>query len=569
MGVAYIQGVQSENVIPSVKHFAANNQEFERHRIDETIDVRALHEIYFPAFRAAVQEAGVWSVMNAYNKVNGLWCAENPMLLSQTLQKRWGFKGFVISDWGSTYSTAATVAAGMNLEMPGGEPMRVWFAKPETGKDGNGAGWLTRDKVLAAVSAGQLKQEAVDDAARRILRVMFSAGLFDAAPAAAGEVDTPEQRALARTAATESIVLLKNEGGALPLGAPKIRSVAVIGPSAAVARTGGGGSSLVRPKYAVTALDGIKEAAGTQTQVGYALGVAMQGDDAGQETPQALARLRNEAVELARKSDAAVIVVGYSYKLESEGFDRPSMDLPAGQDELIEAVAAANKNTIVVIAAGAPVTMTRWIGRVPAVVQAWYGGQEAGHAIGDILFGAQNPSGKLPVTFPKQWPDSPAYGHYPGENLRTAYTEGIYVGYRGFDQRNVEPLFPFGHGLSYTKFDYSGLKITPAKVAAGQPVQVTMQVRNSGSRAGAEIVQLYVHDVKSSVDRPLKELKGFRRVMLNPGEARTVSFTLDHSALSFYSTAKDEWVAEPGAFEVWIGASSRDIRLKGAFDLAQ
>ena len=569
MGVAYIQGVQSENVIPSVKHFAANNQEFERHRIDETIDVRALHEIYFPAFRAAVQEAGVWSVMNAYNKVNGLWCAENPMLLSQTLQKRWGFKGFVISDWGSTYSTAATVAAGMNLEMPGGEPMRVWFAKPETGKDGNGAGWLTRDKVLAAVSAGQLKQEAVDDAARRILRVMFSAGLFDAAPAAAGEVDTPEQRALARTAATESIVLLKNEGGALTLGAPKIRSVAVIGPSAAVAITEGGGSSPVRPKYAVTALDGFKEAAGTQTQVGYALGVAMQGDDAGQETPQALARLRNEAVELARKSDAAVIVVGYSYKLESEGFDRPSMDLPAGQDELIEAVAAANKNTIVVIAAGAPVTMTRWIGRVPAVVQAWYGGQEAGHAIGDILFGAQNPSGKLPVTFPKQWPDSPAYGHYPGENLRTAYTEGIYVGYRGFDQRNVEPLFPFGHGLSYTKFDYSGLKITPAKVAAGQPVQVTMQVRNSGSRAGAEIVQLYVHDVKSSVDRPLKELKGFRRVMLNPGEARTVSFTLDHSALSFYSTAKDEWVAEPGAFEVWIGASSRDIRLKGAFDLAQ
>src|ERR1017187_4957135 len=328
MGVAYIQGVQSENVIPSVKHFAANNQEFERHRIDETIDVRALHEIYFPAFRAAVQEAGVWSVMNAYNKVNGLWCAENPMLLSQTLQKRWGFKGFVISDWGSTYSTAATVAAGMNLEMPGGEPMRVWFAKPETGKDGNGAGWLTRDKVLAAVSAGQLKQEAVDDAARRILRVMFSAGLFDAAPAAAGEVDPPEQRALARTAAPESIVLLKNEGGALPLGAPKIRSVAVIGPSAAVARTGGGGSSLVRPKYAVTALDGVKEAAGAQVKVDYALGVTMQGEDAVNETPQARARLRNEAVELARKSDAAIVVAGYSYKLESEGFDRPSMDLP-------------------------------------------------------------------------------------------------------------------------------------------------------------------------------------------------------------------------------------------------
>jgi beta-glucosidase len=568
MGVAYIKGVQSEKVIPSVKHFAANNQEFERHRIDEKIDARTLHEIYLPAFKAAVQEAGVWAVMNAYNKINGQYCAENPFLLSETLQKRWGFKGFVISDWGSTYSTAATVAAGMNLEMPGGEPMRTWLAKPETQKDGNGAGWLTQEKVLAAVAAGQLKQEAVDDSVRRMLRVMFSAGLFDAAGAAGGEVDTAEQRAVARRAATESMVLLKNEAGALPLGAPKIRSVAVIGPSAAIARTGGGGSSLVRPKYSITALDGIKEAAGAQVQIAYALGAAMQGEDAGNETPPARARLRKEAVELARKSDAAIVVVGYSSKLESEGFDRPSMDLPAGQDELIEAVAAANKNTIVVIVAGSPVTMTKWIGSVPAVVAAWYGGQEAGHAIGDLLFGAQNPSGKLPVTFPKQLSDSPAYGHYPGENLHVAYEEGIYVGYRGFDKRNVEPLFPFGHGLSYTKFEYSGLKITPAKVAAGKQVEVTIEVRNSGSRAGAEIVQLYVHDVKSSVDRPLKELKGFERVTLNPGEARNVSFILDKSALSFFSTAKDDWVAEPGAFEVWIGASSRDIRLKGAFDLA-
>lgn len=567
MGVAYIKGVQSEKVIPSVKHFAANNQEFERHRIDEKIDARTLHEIYFPAFQAAVQQAGVWAVMSAYNKVNGLWCAETPFLLSQALQKRWGFRGFVISDWGSTYSTAATVTAGMHLEMPGGEPMRIWFAKPETQKDGNGAGWLTADKVLAAVAAGQLKQEAVDDSVRRMLRVMFSAGLFDTTHTRGGEVDTPEQRALARKAATESIVLLKNEGGVLPLGAPKIRSVAVIGPSAAIARTGGGGSSLVRPKYSVTALDGIKEAAGARVEVGYALGVAMQGEDSSKETPQARDKLRNEAVDLARKSDAAIVVVGYSYKLESEGFDRPSMDLPSGQDELIAAVVAANKNTTVVIVAGAPVSMTKWIGRVPAVAQAWYGGQEAGHAIGDIVFGVENPSGKLPVTFPKQWSDSPAYGHYPGENLHVTYGEGIYVGYRGFDKRNVEPLFPFGYGLSYTKFDYSDLKITPAKVAAGKQVEVTMRVRNSGSRAGAEVVQLYVHDVLSSVDRPVKELKGFRRVVLNPGQARNVSFTLDKSALSFYSPAKDEWVAEPGAFEVWIGASSRDIRLKGTFEL--
>jgi beta-glucosidase len=568
LGVAFIKGVQSEKVIPSVKHFAANNQEFERHRIDEKIDVRALHEIYFPAFQAAVQEAGVWAVMSAYNKVNGQWCAENPFLLTETLQKRWGFQGFVISDWGSTYSTAPTVAAGMNLEMPGGEAMRKWMTTADFKDAGNGAGWLTREKVLAAVAAGQLKEEAVDDSVRRMLRVMFSAGLFDTTRTGGGEIDTAEQKAVARLAATESIVLLKNEGGALPLGSPKIRSVAVIGPSAAIPRTGGGGSSLVRPRYSVTALDGIKQAAGAQVKVDYALGVTMQGEDPVNETPEARARLRSDAVELARKADAAIVVVGNSFKLESENFDRPFMDLPAGQDDLIEAVAAANKNTIVVIVAGSPVTMTKWIGRIPAVVAAWYGGQEAGHAIGDILFGAQNPSGKLPVTFPKRWPDSPAYGNYPGENLHVAYAEGIYVGYRGFDKRDVEPLFPFGHGLSYTTFDYSGLKISPAKVAAGKQVEVTIEVRNSGSRAGAEVVQLYVHDVKSSVDRPLKELKGFQRVMLNPGEARNLSFTLDKSAMSFFSTAKDDWVAEPGAFEVWIGASSRDIRLKGTFELA-
>ena len=568
LGVAFIKGVQAEKVIPSVKHFAANNQEFERHRIDEKIDVRALHEIYFPAFKAAVQEAGVWAVMSAYNRVNGVWCAESPFLLTETLQKRWGFQGFVISDWGSTYSTAPTVAAGMNLEMPGGEAMRKWMTTTDFQEAGNGAGWLTREKVLAAVAAGQLTEEAVDDSVRRMLRVMFSAGLFDTTRTGGGEIDTAEQKAVARLAATESIVLLKNEGGALPLGSPKLRSVAVIGPSAAIPRTGGGGSSLVRPRYSVTALDGIKQAAGAQVKVDYALGVTMQGDDPVNETPEARARLRNEAVELARKADAAIVVVGNSDKLESENFDRPFMDLPAGQDDLIEAVAAANKNTTVVIVAGSPVTMTKWIGRVPAVVAAWYGGQEAGHAIGDILFGLQNPSGKLPVTFPKQWPDSPAYGNYPGEQLHVTYAEGIYVGYRGFDKRGVEPLFPFGHGLSYTKFDYTGLKISPAKVAAGKQVEVTIEVRNSGSRAGAEIVQLYVHDVKSSVDRPLKELKGFQRVMLNPGESRNVSFTLDKSAMSFFSTAKDDWVAEPGAFEVWIGASSRDIRLKGTFELA-
>jgi beta-glucosidase len=552
MGVAYIKAVQAEGVIPSVKHFAANNEEFERHRIDETIDERTLHEIYFPAFKAAVEEAGVWVVMSAYNKVNGQYCAENPYLLTETLRKRWGFRGFVVSDWGSTYSTEGTVTAGMDLEMPGGEPMRIWSNKPETQRDGNGAGWLTADKILAAVSAGRVRQEAVDESVRRILRVMFTAGLFDHPHAGGGDIDTAEQRQVARTAANESIVLLKNTG-VLPLSAARTPKIAVIGPNAAVARTGGGGSSLVRPKYAIAALDGIKEAAGAHADIVYALGVAMEGEDAAKPAPE----LRAEAVAVASHSDVAVVVVGNAPKLEGEGFDRKSMDLPAGQDELIEAIAAANKNTIVVVIAGAPVTMTKWIGRVSAVVFAWYGGQEAGHAIGDVLFGAVNPSGKLPVTFPKALQDSPAYGHYPGENLHVEYAEGIYVGYRGFDRHNVEPLFPFGYGLSYTTFEYSGLKIAFPSVS--------VSVRNSGTRAGAEVVQLYLQPPPSRVDRPVKELKGFSRVMLQPGETKTVSFTLDKAALSYYDAAAHDWVAQPGRFTVLVGASSRDIRATGEF----
>jgi beta-glucosidase len=283
----------------------------------------------------------------------------------------------------------------------------------------------------------------------------------------------------------------------------------------------------------------------------------MEGEDAGKPPRE----LREEAVALARKSDVAVVVVGYSPKLEGEGFDRKSMDLPAGQDELIEAVAGANKNTIVVIAAGAPVTMTRWIAQVPAVVYAWYGGQEAGHAIGDVLFGAVNPSGKLPVTFPKALQDSPAYAHYPGENLHVDYAEGIYVGYRGFDKNNVEPLFPFGYGLSYTTFEYSGLKIAFPTV--------TVSVRNSGPRAGAEVVQLYLQPPPARVDRPVKELKGFGRVMLEPGETKTASFTLDESALSYYDSAVHDWVAQSGRFTVLVGASSRDIRAKGEFEFVR
>jgi len=566
LAVAYIKGVQSQGVIATVKHFDANNQEFERHRINAVIGERALHEIYFPAFKAAVEEAGVWSVMSAYNKVNGVYCAENHFLLTDVLQKEWGFKGFVVSDWGSTYSTVGTVNAGMDLEMPGGEPMKNWLKRPESQAAGNGGGWLVPEKVVAEISAGKISTATIDDNVGRILRVIFVSGEFDKPDTATGIIDTPEQRAVARTAATESIVLLKNTGDLLPLDPSRIHSVVVLGPNAATARTGGGGSSLVVPKYSITPLKGIQDRAGERVQVSYALGVGMEKEDPGKDSSQAREQFRNEAVKAAAKADVAIIVVGRSPALESEDFDIKSLDLPVGQDELIAAVAKVNKNTVVVINAGGPVIMSKWIAQVPAIVDMWYAGQEGGNAIADILFGDANPSGKLPVTFVKQWKDSPAYGHYPGENLQVDYAEGIYVGYRYFDKSKIEPLFPFGYGLSYTKFDYSDLKISPNPASLGS-VEVSLRVRNSGARAGAEVVELYVHDGHASVDRPVQELKGFRRVELAAGEAKTVNFTLDRRATAFYSTAKKSWVTEPGEFDVLVGSSSRDIRLKGSFTL--
>jgi beta-glucosidase len=569
MAVGYIEGVQGEGVIATVKHFVANNQEYERHRIDAEVGERALHEIYLPAFKAAVQQAHVWSVMSAYNRVNGAYCAENIPLLKDVLQKDWGFQGFVVSDWGSTYSTAPTVNAGMDIEMPGGEAAKKWLKTPSVQASGNSDGWLTPDKVLPEVSTGKISTSTIDDNVSRILRVVFASGIFDHPHVATGLVDTPQQRAVARRAAAESIVLLKNAGNLLPLDLSKVHSIAVIGPNAAVARTGGGGSSLVHPKYAVTPLDGVKEKAGNRVQVLYALGNSMEGENPAQDTPAAQQQLRDEAVALAAKADVAILFVGYSPKFEAESFDRKTMDLPSGQDELIRAVAKANRNTIVVFNAGDPITMAKWVDGVPAIVDMWYGGQEGGHGIADVLFGDVNPSGKLPFSFLKEWKDSPAYGHYPGVDLRVDYAEGIYVGYRYFDKHKTAIQYPFGYGLSYTSFDYSDLKIAPGKFSETHPVEVALNLRNSGSRAGAEVVELYVHDGHSSVDRPVKELKGFRRVELAPGETKAIRFTLDRSAFAYYSTAKKDWVAEPGEFEILVGASSQDIKLKGNLELTK
>jgi beta-glucosidase len=564
LGVAYIKGVQSEGVIPSVKHFVANNEEFERHRIDEKIDDRTLNEIYFPAFKAAVQDANVWAVMSAYEKVNGRYCSENPYLLRDALENGFGFKGFVISDWGSTYSTAPTVNAGMDLEMPGGPPAKAMLSSPRTIMSGNSGAWLTADKVLAEIKAGHIRETTLDDNVSRILRVIFESGLFDHPHTGGGEVDTPEQRAIALQGATEGIVLLKNEGGLLPLDPAKVKSIAVIGPNAAVARTGGGGSSLVRPKSAVSPLDGIKAKAGSEVKITYALGVGMEGEDPAQDTPEARANALKEAVEAAKRADLAVVIVGRYNKIESEGFDLKTMDLPAGQDELIEAVEKANPRTVVVLNTGDPVTMTKWIDQTPALLDMWYGGEEGGDALAAVLFGDANPSGKLPVSLPKKFEDSPAAANYPGKDLHVTYAEGIYVGYRYYDTKNVEPQFPFGFGLSYTTFAFKNLRLAhPTATDTGERVSAVMvDVENTGKRAGAEVVQLYVHDGHSKIDRPIHELKRFQRVELQPGDSKTVIFVLNRGDFSYWSPEKKDWVLDPGTFEVQVGASSRDIRLK-------
>jgi beta-glucosidase len=573
LGVAYIRGVQGEGVIPSVKHFDANNEEFERHRLDEKIDERTLHEIYLPAFKAAVQRADVWTVMSAYEKVNGQYCAENPYLLTDVLKKEFGFKGFVISDWGSTYSTAPTVNAGMDLEMPGGPPAKAMLKSPRTIMSGNSGLWLEADKVLADVKAGKITEATIDDNVGRILRVILVSGLMDHPHTATGEVDTPAQQAIARQGETEGIVLLKNQGSLLPLDASKIHAIAVIGPNALVARTGGGGSSLVRPKYAISPLQGIQKRAGSAVQIISALGVGMEGEDPAHDTPEARATDLKEATEAASKADVAIVVVGRYNKNESEGFDVKTMDLPAGQDELIAAVEKANPHTVVVLNTGDPVTMTKWLDTTPALLDMWYGGQEGGNALAAILFGDANPSGKLTVSLPKKFEDSPAAKTYPGENLHTEYAEGIYVGYRFYDTKNVEPQFPFGFGLSYTKFEYTDLKVVSRLESAGktpvEQVTATLKVRNTGQRAGAEVVQLYVHDGHAKIDRPEHELKAFSRVDLKPGETKTVALQLNRSAFEYWSPQTKEWTLDPGTFEIQVGASSRDIRLKAPIEITR
>ncbi len=676
---AYIKGLQSKGVGACIKHFVANDQEYERFSISSEVDERTLREIYLEPFRIAIRNANPWSVMSAYNRINGTYACENDHTLLEILKGEWKYDGLVMSDWFGTYD-AQVPAGGLDLEMPG--PAR----------------WMSEEHVTDALASGRLTEAELDEKVRRLLFVLERAGRFENPELGPERAENKSQhRRIVREAAREAIVLLKNDG-TLPL--KKVRSVAVIGPHAASAQILGGGSSSVTPHYVVSPFEGIKNRLGDNVRVETApgcfiyknlpapaprtlstpdgrrglrlslfSGTELAGEPAysavtshvqygwfdssvpnvdqeafslrleGFFTPQqsgkhtlALAAvgwgklyldnrlvidhssdldmakqltaeleleagkaypikieyywkgnrrwrslsfghqppnakdLMAEAVRLAKNSDVVVLVAGLNGEWESEGFDRADMKLPGAQNELIERVARANRNTIVVLNAGSPVEMP-WIDRVPAVLQLWYDSQEQGNALADILFGAVSPSGKLPITFPVRLQDNPAYINYPGENGKVRYGEGIFVGYRYYDKKEIAPLFPFGHGLSYTTFQYSNLRLSAKSLEPEGLLKVRVDVTNTGKVADKEVVQLYVRDVKSTAARPEKELKAFAKVALAPKQTRTVTLTLDREAFWYFDVVRNTWATEPGDFEILVGSSSRDIRLKETFTL--
>ena len=524
MAGALIHGVQSKNVGTSIKHFLANNQETRRMSCDSRVDERTLHEIYLAAFEGAVKKEKPWTVMCSYNKINGTYAAQNHQYLTETLRDQWGFEGYVVSDWGAVNNRVEDLKAGLDLEMPGS--------------------FGANDKmIMGAVLSGELDEGVVNEAVERILNIVFR---YEENRDKNAVFDKDKDHEMARKVAEETIVLLKNEG-VLPLSDQQ--KVAFIGKYAEKPRYQGGGSSHINSHKITSALD----AAEGMKNITYAQGF----DDAEDKTDE---KLLAEAVEAACSADVAVIFAGLPEKFESEGFDRKHMAMPNCQNELIEKVAAVQPNTVVVLHNGSPVEMP-WVNQVKGVVEAYLGGQAVGGAVCDILFGKVNPSAKLPETFPIRLEDNPSYLSYIGEGDMVEYREGIFVGYRYYDKKKMDVLFPFGYGLSYTTFDYSNLTVDKEEMKDTDTLRVTVDVTNTGSVAGKEVVQLYVADRESTVIRPVKELRDFAKVELAPGETKTVTFTLDKRAFAYYSVRIHDWHVETGEFDIMIGKSSRDIML--------
>jgi beta-glucosidase len=523
----YIQAVQNQGVGTSLKHYAANNQEYQRFRIDTLVDERTLRELYLPAFEMAVKEAQPWTVMCAYNKVNGVYCSEHHELLIDILKHEWGFEGLVVSDWGAVHNRPAALTGGLDLEMPGPKPRRV-------------------QAVIDAVEAGELDEAALDEAVRRLLKIILRANTTKQG----GEFDVDAHHALARQIAAEGIVLLKNEG-LLPLEAPA--RIAVIGRSAKEPQFQGGGSSHINPTRVDIPFDELQKLA-PQSELRYAAGYA-----AGVDEDKVLI---DEAVVAAQEADVALIFVALPAAIESEGYDRENLNLTPQQVALIQAVSAVQPKTVVILNSGSAVAMEEWIDGPAALLEAWFMGQAGGGAIADVLFGKVNPSGKLAETFPRALTDTPAYINYPGGNGEVRYGEGLFIGYRYYDARQIPVRFPFGYGLSYTTFAYSNPTVSATTFDDVDGVTVSVDVTNTGSVAGKEIVQLYVHDHASELVRPHKELKGFAKVALAPGQTKTVQIELDLRAFAYYHPGHAQWITEDGDFDILFGASATDIREK-------
>ncbi len=683
LAIGYIDGVQSTGCAACVKHYVCNNEEIDRGYVNVKVGERALREIYLPGFRAAIKKAHAWSIMAAYNKVNGQFCTDNWYLLHDVLNTDWGFKGLSMSDWGAVHDTVGPVLAGLDLEMPG-------------------PGFLRRRNLEAALKSGQITQDEINRAVKRTLRCIIQVGLLNGPRTLhPSQVNSPAHQALDYKAATEGIVLLKNEGNVLPFNAHKLKSIAIIGPRAKDWQLGAYGSVGVNPFFSINPYDGIVARARGNIQINYSQGTPNGDDDvpvpssdlysgatdssthgltgayyagshfvgqpvvtrvddqlefggqpadmpatmpggqnisvrwtgmlmapitgrylftirgndgyrlyignkrvinrwmptggnaetggirlqAGQTYPIKLEYYKDggapdihlnwvtpgtsadfaDAVNAAKSSDVAIVFVGSSD--EAEGVDRPSMDLQGRQGALVRAVAAANKNTIVVLNNGTPVRMTDWIHKVKGVIEGWFPGEEGGKAIASILFGDVNPSGRLPVTLAAYRKDYPDEGNYPGKDGEVHYAEGIYVGYRYFDKMHIKPLFPFGYGLSYTTFKFSHIHLSSNRLSPRGAITVKADITNTGHRAGAEVVQMYLHDPDPKISRAVRELKGFDRVNLNPGQTKAVSFTVNPRDLAYCDVAGKEWRAYPGVYDVELGASSRDIRLSAPFRL--
>ena len=560
LAVAYIKGLQSRDVACSVKHFAVNNPETNRTTVDVECSERALREIYLPAFKAAVQEGGALTVMAAYNKFRGEFCAENNYLVRKILRNEWGFDGVYVTDWGAAHSTVPSMEAGLDLEMG------TLIDKYED--------WYYANPLIEAVKSGKIPMSLVDEKVGDVLRVMIKTNVLDPKKRfGPGSMNTKEHQQATYDAAAEAIVLLKNQNNLLPLDFSSIKSLAVIGDNATRKHSNGGLSSEIKAVYEVTPLEALRAKWGDKVDIRFAQGYEklstfVEGSNNGQSSgtfsskTQESDALLKEAVEVARTSDVALLVCGLNHDYDTESFDRLNMDIPYGQVELIQEVVKANPRTIVVMIAGSPLNMAAVDICSPAIVWAWFNGMEGGNALVDVLSGKVNPSGKMPFTTPVSLDQSPAHalGNFPGRDLKVNYEEDILVGYRWFDTKGLPVVYPFGYGLSYTTFNYSNLNTDKKTYDQADTIQATFTLTNTGDREGAEVAQLYVSDPVCSVMRPVKELKGFKKVFLKPGESRRITLDIPVSSLAFYSEAQSQFVVEPGEFILQLGASVSDIK---------